>query len=502
MKEQRCNICGSELYLTINFNEIFCPNCNGIKPLDRTKSAEICKKIIIDTEKNIEATCTCFSQDYLIELACNLREVRIKEEKKRITIYHINQLLEGTVLIKKVLEGNYGIIGVNKNFLKYLSNYLNILIDLRRNMRFVQENYGSFFEYSDFLKEKAVEWFYIAENNKFYAFFPNTHWLYYKKNLEEYGISSPTNFSQMEKKILLSQKIDNLRLQRTKRRHKDKYKPKNAYKLLRGFYNALYYISIDPEMFSFEEINNNEEVLKFLKDMYIIADKIVSQSPNNNLAIISKTNFFNLADKFNYDSQKLYEIFVSSKSSIKNFPIIIEHNDHLLLGPDTLFLVNGFLEYKFNKDVANNLLTGHDFEDEVKEKLEKLNFSTKDPKNENLFLKNRKIKINGNKREIDLIAYDEFTIWVIECKDQNLWNLSSKLNLQKNYRIKDLKKEIDLKHRDRIQFVKDNYKNHFGFKKDYKVKGLLITRIKENIDEYNNVKIICRYELEHLIELK
>lgn len=113
-------------------------------------------------------------------------------------------------------------------------------------------------------------------------------------------------------------------------------------------------------------------------------------------------------------------------------------------------------------------------------------------------MRNKKIKfndINGNLKwkEIDLIAYDDKNILVVECKE---WRPAPKIlwKYQQEYRVKDIKKEIDEKHIDRVEYIKKNY-NKFGFVGNYNIKGVVITRIKENIEVYRDMKILPKYEL-------
>lgn len=168
-------------------------------------------------------------------------------------------------------------------------------------------------------------------------------------------------------------------------------------------------------------------------------------------------------------------------------------------------LIKGFLTYSLNRKSINSLLNGYEFEDYVQKKLEKMGFSTKDPKNSKLNLKDIKIKREDKTEacEIDLIAYNDSTIWVIECKDHGLWEIKPKIFWQKSQeqRKKKIKQNIRKKHVKRVEFVQKNYKKYFGFEKNFTVKGLFITRIKENMSKkYLNVDIIPEYELEEFFD--
>lgn len=484
-----CRVCNFELYLDQHDN-VLCPNCNDFNPLSKSKSLEICEKLIKSFENKIDLICNEFSYDYLLKFGCEFREFGTKQESKNATEFRIDQIIEGTIFIKKVLASLHGKRKYSKQPKNLKSNLLD-LASLRQYIVFIHEDYGNLFECSNDLIKKFGFKCILSENNKNYTFIPKISYLDYKNNLKEYYMYPDTKFKELNE--IANDENNQL---------KDyENSEKILFEVLRGIYYSLNYISLDPEMFSFDEIDNNPIVLKFIKDLYFVSEEIVLMT-GKPFAIMSKNLFFKMSNDYNFDSEKLYKMLVSSRSDIKNYPLLIEHDNKIILSPNVILLVWSFLEYKFNPEKVNNILTGHYFEDKIEKKLLKLGFTTEDPNNPKLFLKGRKVKNKKFKREIDLIAYNDSTILVIECKDQGLWKIDPKIlwKKRKEYRIKDIKEEIDNKHLDRVQFVKDNYKNHFGFKKDYKIEGLLLTSIKEDIDGYKGVKILCVYELKKIIE--
>lgn len=492
--KQICDSCGFELYLDLNSLKEFCPVCNEVKPFNNSQSLEICKKLINNCEGKIEIICREISYYKLLSFALELRESHLSEyTDKNLVKFNLNNLIIGTILLKKILEGNHGLNEHKNNKIPIakLGNALNKLVSLRTYLVSIQENYGNFFWYSNFTKNKGEE--FILKNNK-YIFIPKTPWLYYLKNLEEYNITSNAIMDNTSDKILKEEKKYSLSSGMGEKVKKE-LDTKRVYKLMRSIFNGLIYISLDPEMFLFKEIDDDPAIFDFLGHLWQIAKDNVDTTKSS-VVSVSIENFLLIAQNY-YDPEKLYDMLVSTYYDTKEFPLIIEYYGYLILSPKTIFLVSAFLKYKFNPNNVNNILTGHDFVNEIEEILIDNGYSTKDPKNQNNYLKNR--KINTISREFDLIAYNETSILVIECKDQNLWRLNSKKilwNKGKNLRIKDIKKEIDQKHLNRVHFVKTNYEKYFGFNKNYTVEGILVTRIKENIEDYKGIKIICGYELE------
>ena len=129
---------------------------------------------------------------------------------------------------------------------------------------------------------------------------------------------------------------------------------KQLYETFESAYTGLNYVYPDPEMFSFKEIVKNDEVINFFKELCLIANKKANKQ-NKTFLRISKSYFFKIANKFNYNSKKLYNMFVSSKSHFKNFPILVEIGEEIILCPTTMFLVQGFIYYHLNRDSVNNI---------------------------------------------------------------------------------------------------------------------------------------------------
>lgn len=502
MKDRTCIKCGSELFLD-HYDEIFCPNCEGIKLLSKEESLVICAELIQDLDSYINLCCSFFSSNYLLQLCCRHREFDILESFGHYKKHKMDRMIASTILIAKVLKlpwqghnsANYEL------FIKPLSRNIKAHVYLKYVQLMVYGEYGLFHQFSKECKFiKPNSYFISKRNNKKYAFFVNKNWESYRDTLEYYNISNKDRFEFIAKKDALKKAINEAFLQRQKRKYVQKEKERSVYKTLEQIYVSFNYIYPDPETFSFKEINNEDEVLAFLRKIHLIAQSRLPK--DDEITIINKSEFFQVADMFSYDSEELYDMLVSSYNSVKKFPIIVEINNELILCPKTIFLVIAFLTYKFNEEIKNNLLTGDEFEAVTENKLIELGFTVQDPKNPRIFLRGRKVKIEGkSERQIDLIAYNKKTIWVIECKDHSPWKLEPKILWERSRkkREKGIKKEIKKKHLDRLNFVKQNYKSHFGFEKDYEIKGLLVTRIKERIKEYKGVYIISLNELEEVL---
>lgn len=57
--EEKCNICDSELYMTVK-DEAWCPQCEGITPLSKRDSLTLCDSLLKDLDDEIDFYCSFF----------------------------------------------------------------------------------------------------------------------------------------------------------------------------------------------------------------------------------------------------------------------------------------------------------------------------------------------------------------------------------------------------------------------------------------------------------
>ena len=100
---KKCKVCSSELYLD-RYDNVLCPYCQGFKPFSKSESLEICKELTKFVESKINLMCNEFSYDYLLKFGCEFREFETIHESKNLTEFRIDQIIEGTIFLKKVLE--------------------------------------------------------------------------------------------------------------------------------------------------------------------------------------------------------------------------------------------------------------------------------------------------------------------------------------------------------------------------------------------------------------
>lgn len=483
---EECEVCRSNLYLTLK-DDLWCPKCNGITPLSKDESLILCESLLKDINDDIDFYCSCFSFESLLYAGTESREIKIKDFKEGLYYsWDIKNVIWNTFLIKRALEGPCGEEDIyNKTFLTPLFQSFYDILSLNNDKILIEEEYGDFFEYSDVNNIEETPYL-SSENGRSYVFIPNVTWSRYLKNLEEGNFSRKSELENVAKKSLTRNTAATLEERRMR--------------LFEIINNSFHHACYDQELFAFNEIDyEDEEVLEFFKDIEDLALSRAKFLIKTSVVKISKDKFFEIANKYNYGSNELFNMFISSKSNIKEFPILIEDKEEIILCPETIFLIRLILENKFN----TTIIDGYQFEDEVELQLQSLGYKTDDPRHSGKHLRGRKIKIvdpdsgEEKEREIDIIAYKDSQMLIIECKE---WRLNPKLlwKHQQQYRVKDIIEEIDKKHLDRVKFVKDNYKDRFGFNNDYEVKGLIVTKLKENINMCKNIRIISRNELDEI----
>ena len=154
---------------------------------------------------------------------------------------------------------------------------------------------------------------------------------------------------------------------------------------------------------------------------------------------------------------------VSIDGDPKPFPLIVQMDDLLGIPPLTLQLMSWYFSHDVYKQKINIMKTteGYKFEDTVCNKLNEIGIAISDPIKPESVFKN----IVDKKRatlEIDIIAHDDKNLYVIDCKSNSisiLWYFKR----YQEYRIRDLKDEVDKKMFKRKEWVKEHLRPLNGF---------------------------------------
>lgn len=173
----------------------------------------------------------------------------------------------------------------------------------------------------------------------------------------------------------------------------------------------------------------------------------------------------------------------------------------ILVPPLALKIMYKYLESRYKLNIGEiNSKYGKPFEKKVSRKIKNLGLKIRNPKRPSKELLNI---IDNQKKptlEIDILAYDKSTLYVIDCKHVLL--TYDFISGNRENIIKRKLKNIDSKQEKRIKFIKSNLKT-FGFdkNKEWKFKSVIITLLKEPIESIGSSCLISEDELENIHDI-
>lgn len=516
-----CINCGNELFikkLLEQSYEYWCPNCLNLNFIDKSKSIEICKKYIeLTVQKSLEC-CQRFSTEQLIYTSLNLREMATIRQPDVVNI-KIQEIIWSTLILKDCLNNSSN--GQEKftkeNLYKLFSIYRDRVI-AENTLIEIQENYFYIFEDTPELAN-------LVQNNpinidgKSYRVVPSCKWRDFIESSETIQLVPSIRSEKIKKKIdahinkrQINIKIEESKLKRTKGKSREKLQKKilqlkeNSVKeTMEILYNSFHATYYNEKFFKFSEIEREKRILDFIDLIRVISKEQLRRFQQNpyqtkNYYEMSLNEFETLCIKQSLDPIEMYSMLVSSKESCKEFPLLVEYKTKILVCPEMLLLISSFIRYGFDKEQYKSDLSflGNYFAEDVAELFESQGFISEHPKHRGKKLVG--IKINSINREFDVLPYNEKYLFVIECKRKSL-NPQYIFNYEKENRAfgnDGIKDEIDNKHLTRVQYFQNNQKE-FGFKTERIVKGLIVTLIKEEIENYKGVDIVPFFELKEYI---
>lgn len=425
----------------------------------------------------------------------------------------LNELLSINILIKRVMEScnNIGIEVNNEESIKEILSAFVSLIKIKEYCYLVEEDFGYF------LAEKEFDLDKIESNELFlnFKFVYDEDWRIVIESFDQNLImthESAKEFLENHKSEYGSVR-DDLNGGEIKTPEEN---IRNLYPLLQSFRIGLTKNQLFAEMFNFD----------YFEDKKILTELFSKVSNNFEfiqglLTLASKHEFkqFLCSEFKDLDQNKLYNDLVYSETNQDIFPLFVELDDKVVISPFFINLIGIFYYSFYYNDLFNKetqLLS---------DKFEKIDVPKKF--HDNGF--NVRINIeNKNALEIDTIAWNSSTLYVIESK---IWDVKPFFEHRRvhTYRERDLKGIVDgLKYTgekakpipsliDKIDYVKNNIGQIFFRNKeesnfsdyagiDYnnitEVVGVIITKSYPPIKEYKNVAMMGFNEIDELSEKK
>ncbi|AKB44347.1 hypothetical protein MSVAZ_2078 [Methanosarcina vacuolata Z-761] len=524
MYEVNCKTCGRELFIgkvLENSYEYWCPFCSGLNLLEINEAINVCENYITETRENALAVARTFSKSALLFAALNSREMESRNISK-MENNHVQAILWSSLIIRDCIKGNYNNRS-SKQFtaqnLSELFRYYACIIQSENLLVKVKEGHFSLFEVNstttfDYFRET------IETEGKTYLAFPAQQWRYYLEMMKTVQMCPDERFDQTKnyvnvkvKEYLKKKKGIILKIQRAGKKAKKRLETElsNIEKSSRAeiyeiTYNSFHSVYYNKDFFSFEEIGKNAKIIDFID--LIIEDSVCEiKSLSERLGEeqflyeIEIRKFKTLCDSKGLDFTEVRRILISSEDDCKEFPLLVEYENKILVCPKTLLFIVSLIKFDTDREgyKSSSYLLGDDFENEVKAIFESNGFSLRHPVHKDQELVRKKIKFEkeGESREIDLIPYNDKLLFVVECKRNSfkpgyIFKYERQERISKNDGIID---EIDNKHIDRVAYFQEK-QNEFGFKNHRKVKGLIVTLIKEDIESYKDIDILPLCDLE------
>ena len=319
----------------------------------------------------------------------------------------------------------------------------------------------------------------------------------------------------VDENIILNQKIKSIeiKLNRANKRKRKQLIEKiselnetSIFEMLEGLYNSIHLRYYNEDFLMFSEIKREEKILNFIGQIMVVGEERLKhieqdQKYKKYYYEMSYDEFIHLCNLDSLDFAEMRDMLISSEMNCKQFPLLIEYESKILVCPETIKLILSLLRFDFGKCEYKSKLgsLGDDFEEKTVEFFELQGFSLDHPRNKEQRLVG--IKINCINREIDLLPYNDKYLFVVECKRNSIkpkyiFDYERRNRAIGNQGIKD---EIDTKHLIRVRYFQNN-QEEFGFKSIKTVKGLIVTLIKEDIENYLGVDIVPFSDLEAYIQ--
>jgi hypothetical protein len=524
MNNNVCEKCGNELFLKNvleNSYEYCCLSCFNLSPLDRTKSLELCREYIELTKQASLNYCQRFSREMLLYLALNTREMILKEFPDVINI-KVGDILWPTLIIRDCLDKSFNGQGnYSKENLDHLFSYYSERIIAENLLIEIQENYFYLFEDSHELKELVPNSLIIVLNNdRRYRAVPSYRWRYFIEAAETVHFGPSIRKERIIKLInmrvrerqLKKKRIDIQLNRANKRKRKQLIRKRSELdeisiaETLEELYNSIYLRYYNEDFLAFSEIRKEEKILSFIGQIIAVGRERLNHAEQDQkykkyYYEMSYDEFIHFCSLNSLDFAEMCDMLLSCEMDCKQFPLLIEYGSKILVCPETITLILSLIRFDFAKCEYKSKLgsLGDDFEEKTIELFESEGFSLDHPKNKEQKLV--KIKISCINREIDLLPYNDKYLFVVECKRNSLkpkyiFDYERKNRALGNEGIKD---EIENKHLMRVRYFQNN-QEEFGFSSIKTVKGLIVTLIKEDIENYNGVDVVPFSDLQEYIK--
>lgn len=260
------------------------------------------------------------------------------------------------------------------------------------------------------------------------------------------------------------------------------------------------------ELLEFPDLKDSVDTLRAFERMtiefpfYYSAEKnVMGRVTSFELKPILLIQFYNFFLKEGFDLNAIDHILSYLASNRKKgFPLLLSTSKGLFIGPQTLVLVSRLLKAKYFREYLDRVRdVGREFEDQVVKELEKYQFLVYQPNDKNKKMVNVLDDTQKPTLEIDIIAYKNDEIYLIECK--HLVFTTEFIVRNRNKHLGSILSQEPEKMKRRASFLSENLER-FGFNRNkaYDLKLVYVTFNVEPIKEFLGIRIIPLRDLREL----
>lgn len=525
-----CEKCGHKevFYKENSENSILrcCPVCDKLRVLSKEESRKLIEsqyqyfdRIFIDYIKK-------FNKKSLIVWLLGYREELASKFITESPSIKLNEFLSINIMIKRVMEkyNENGLMIANKEIIKELLSFYIEGIEIKENEFVIEEDFGYFISNKDFQLEHF-------DTNKLFSNFR----LVYDEDWMTVIKSFNQNF------IMTGESAEKYMEENREKYERNKIKPSKAteltieenihtlYDVLQSFKVGLTKNSLFAKTFNFNYLENKNVLIELFPKLTeyfdfkfgmlrVVRIEEFKQFLSEEFGELNQSRLYTDL-VFSYDNQDVFPFFVELKNVAMNTEGDVEDNNIIFISR-SLFSILGIFYYPFYYkklfDRETQLLS---------DQLEKIDVPKKFYENGfNVRVNIEKKYKREKKLEIDTIAWNNNTIYVIETK---LWDVNKFFEQRRvhNERERDLKGIVDgYKFTNgipkeipsliyKINYVKENFVKILSDYEetaifpdhdivvnntDKKIVGLIVTKSYPPIKEYKEVRMIGFKELNDL----
>lgn len=506
----KCKVCGGQLVYGKRDEKkgIWCPSCEGFKVLSKSESKQILREEIRALNEWCVNRIKKFDDDQLIGSLLATRDGGLLKTLKE-DVFDPSYFISISLLIKEVVKKN-PISSMNKEvnhkseeYQKLIEKY-NYLTILRKFFTYIDLNYVRFvnmppkdiprftIDYEKNIKYNLAPKYDKSEDVKSILKF-TPKWMPILENCRKFGLASSIEVEDQIRKNKESEDISDV-------------------KRFVGTILSFKLATPDMDLLRYPDLEDKRKLIDVLYKLYKENSNKLKENEyrdHRNFDVEVKSMPFSKLYKqikaygINFDEFENHFIFDQIEVENNKVPLIYESikNNGYVVPPLSLLIMFKYFEFRYKLDIGTiNSKYGKAFEEEISNEIKNVGLKIGAPNDPSEDLCNIKDNEKKPTLEIDILAYDNSTIYVIDCKHFLL--SYDFLSGNRENKIRNKLKGIDKKQRKRIKYIRENLKQYgFDKNKDWEFKSVIITLLIEPVNSIGNTYLISKWNLQNIYDI-